>query len=195
MFDTKCFDTFLLREVLSRLADAELTVNLAKCEFGKATLIYLGKVIGGGQIRPVAAKVTAICDFPPPFDRKKLRRFLAMVGYYRALCRNFATVVSLLTDLLSPKTLFQWSDSCQSAFKNIKSLLISAPVLLAPDHLRPFSLAVDASDVGAVAVLQQRGSDEVEHPVCYFSKKFIAAQRNYPTIEKEALALLIYLSF
>ncbi len=113
-----------------------------------------------------------------------------MVGYYRTFCRNFATVVSPLIDLLSPKITFQWSDACQRAFENVKSLLIAAPVLAAPDHSRTFSLAVDASDAGVGAVPQQMGADDVEHPVCYFSKKFSSAQRNYSTIEKEALALV-----
>jgi len=37
------------------------------------------------------------------------------------------------------------------------------------------------------------GKDEINHPVCYFSKKYNQHQRNYSTIEKEALALLLAL--
>ena len=33
----------------------------------------------------------------------------------------------------------------------------------------------------------------IEHPVCYFSRKFDQHQKNYSTIEKEALALLLAL--
>lgn len=143
------------------------------------------------QVCPVNVKVKVICDFPPPADRKQLRCFLGMVGYYRTFCKKFDTVVFSLTDLLSPKTSFKWSNVCQCAFENFKSLLISAPVLAAPDHLRPFSLAVDASDAGVGAVLQQRGADDVEHPIFYFSKKFISVQRKYSTIEKEVLALVL----
>ena len=64
-------------------------------------------------------------------------------------------------------------------------------MLQAPDFSRPFNLAVDASDVGAGAVLLQRGPDNVEHPVCYFSRKFNSHQRAYSTIEKEALSLVL----
>lgn len=32
-----------LREVFIQLRDANLTLNLAKCEFGQATIVYLGK--------------------------------------------------------------------------------------------------------------------------------------------------------
>ena len=49
-----------LKMVFLRLAGASLTLNLAKCEFGKATVTYLGKQVGLGQVRPVDAKITAI---------------------------------------------------------------------------------------------------------------------------------------
>ena len=39
-------------------------------------------------------------------------------------------------------------------------------------------------------VLLQDDEQGLEHPVCYFSKKFDNFQRNYSTIEKEAFALL-----
>ena len=54
-----------------------------------------------------------------------------------------------------------------------------------------FKLAVDASDVGIGAVLLQEDNDGIDHPVCYFSKKFNKHQKNYSTIEKECLALIL----
>ncbi len=35
---------------------------LAKCEFGKARVTYLGKVVGGGQVRNVEAKTELSVD-------------------------------------------------------------------------------------------------------------------------------------
>ncbi|XP_050923269.1 uncharacterized protein LOC127139346, partial [Lates calcarifer] len=95
-----------IRQLFDRLRDAHLTVNLAKCEFAKATVTYLGKVVGQGQVRPVRAK-----------------------------------------------------------------------------------LQVDASDVGAGAVLIQLDDNSVERPVSFFSRKFNSHQLNYSVIEKETLAL------
>ena len=180
-----------VRELFCRLSAARLTINLAKCDFGKATVTYLGRVVGGGQVRPLDAKVSAICNFPAPADRRELRRFLGMVGYYRSFCKNFSAVVAPLSDLLSPKVLYQWSEQCRKAFENVKALLVSAPVLAAPDFSKLFFLAVDASDQGAGAVLLQSGAEEVQHPVCYFSRKFNDQQRRYSTIEKETLALVL----
>ena len=72
-------------------------------------------------------------------------------------------------------------------------MLQRAPVLSAPDFTRPFKLAVDASDVAAGGVLLQEDQDGIDHPVCYFSRKFNNHQKNYSTIEKECLALILAL--
>ena len=39
----------------------------------------------------------------------------------------------------------------------------------------------------------QEGDDEIDHPISYFSKKFDKHQKNYSTIEKECLALILAL--
>ena len=182
-----------LSEVFDRLSKANLTLNLAKCDFGQATVVYLGKVVGRGEVRTVQAKVEAIHDFPAPASRRDLRCFLGMAGYYRGFCKNFSAVAAPLTDLISPKVRFVWSEGCQYAFEQIKDLLSNAPVLAAPNFEQPFKLAIDACDVGAGAVLLQDGADGVEHPVSYFSRKFNRHQRVYSTIEKEALAIVLAL--
>ena len=131
--------------IFSRLREASLTLNLAKCEFGKATVTYLGKQVGQGEVRPLAEKVQAIIDFPVPQSKKALRRFLGMCGYYRGFCQNFSDVVAPLTGLLSPLKTFVWSPACQAAFESAKALLSSAPVLAAPCFTQSFKLEVDAS--------------------------------------------------
>ena len=54
---------------------------------------------------------------------------------------------------------------------------------------------MDASDAAAGAVLLQDDDEGVEHPVCYFSKKFTKSQQNYSTVEKECLALVLALQY
>lgn len=88
-------------------------------------------------------------------------------------------------------TTFDWSSVCQQAFEKIKMLMCNAPVLSAPRFDCSFSLQVDASHVGAGAVLLQKGDFGVEKPVSFFSKKFNLYQLTYPTIEKEALSLSV----
>ena len=179
-----------LFQVFQRLSEANLTVNLVKSEFGKAEVVFLGHVIGNGKVAPIDAKVQVVDEFPAPETKRQLMRFLGMAGYYRRFCRNFAAVAAPLTNLLKKKVEFKWTSECQDAFKKLKGSLTSAPVLLAPDFSKPFSLQVDASDDGIGAVLLQCGADQVYHPVCYFSRKLKVHQLNYSTIEKECLALV-----
>ena len=182
-----------LRALFDRLLWARLTVNLAKCEFAKATVTYLGRVVGQGEVRTIQEKVRAVQEFPVPTTKRELLRFLGMAGYYRSFCPNFASVCAPLTDLLKDDVKYVWSPICQQAFTQVKELLSSAPVLAAPRLDHPFRLQVDASDVGAGAVLLQVDEKGVEKPVCFFSKKFKGYQRHYSVIEKEALALVLAL--
>ena len=180
-----------IKEFFDRRTEYRLTVNLVKSEFCHGTLTFLGHVVGQGQVRPVSAKVQTISDFPIPTNKKEPMRFLGMAGYYRKFCSNFSTISAPLTNLLKKNTKFVWTQSCQEAFDKLKAILKSEPVLAAPDFQKPFKLAVDASDVGAGGVLLQEDESGVDHPVCYFSKKFSKCQKNYSTIEKECLALIL----
>lgn len=58
---------------------------------------------------------------------------------------------------------------------------------------KPFKLKVDASYVGAGAVLLQPDELGVDKPLCFFSRKFNKHQLNYSVIEKETLALILAL--
>ena len=94
-----------------------------------------------------------------------------------------------MTNLLKKDNEFIWSETYQEAFDNLKSLLTQKPVLITPNFEKPFSITVDSSDTGAV--LYQKDKNEIDHPVCYYSKKFNSHQRNYSTIEKECLGLVL----
>ena len=144
-----------VRSLMLRLRDAKLTVNLAKSEFGCAHIVFLGHLVGQGQIRPVDAKIEAVANFPIPVNKKQLMRFLGMTGYYRKFCRNFSSVAAPLTDLLKKDKKYVWDGKCEKAFMKIKSLLLTAPVLVTPNYQKPFKVQVDASDYAAGAVLLQ----------------------------------------
>ncbi|MES9950010.1 MAG: RNase H-like domain-containing protein [Candidatus Thiodiazotropha sp.] len=183
----------IIRDFFDRLSEAKLTINLDKSEFCHAHVTFLGHVVGQGKVTPVDAKVQVINDFPIPTSKRQLMRFLGMAGYYRKFCNNFSVIAQPLTNLLSKRTKFLWNEECQNAFEKLKAILNSAPVLLAPNFQKAFKLAVDASDIGAGGVLLQEDDNGVDHPISYFSKKFNKHQRNYSTIEKECLSLILAL--
>jgi hypothetical protein len=82
---------------------------------------------------------------------------------------------------------------CNDSFCKSKSILMSSPVLSAPDFSKHFKLTVDASDIGIGAALFQEHCDNEDMVISYFSKKLTKCQQNYSTIEKKCLALLLVL--
>ena len=105
----------------------------------------------------------------------------------------FYVIAEPLTNLLSKRMMFKRTSDCQNAFDKLKAILRSEPVLLAPNINEEFKLAVDASDVGSGGVLLQKDDNGVDHPVCYFSKKFNKHQKNCSTVGKECLSLILAL--
>ena len=100
-----------IQRFFSRLSHAQLTLNLNKTEFCKAHVQYLGQFFGQNQVKPIDVKVKAISDFLVPSCRKQLMSFLGMAGYYRRLGQTFSIIAEPLTNLLSKKSKFVWSDN------------------------------------------------------------------------------------
>ena len=55
-----------------RLIGAKITVNLGKNEFECAHTVYLGHMVGQGQVKPVDVKVEAAASFPMPSYEKQV---------------------------------------------------------------------------------------------------------------------------
>ena len=82
-----------------------------------------------------------------------------------------------------------WNQLCEALFRALKGLLCSAPILQSPDFEKDLLLQMDASDVGVGAVLSQSDEDGADYPVAYYSRKLLAREQKYSTIEKECLAI------
>ena len=95
------------------------------------------------MVKPIKAKVEAIEKFPTPRTKKELQRFLGrpMAGYYRKFCQNLSDVASPRTNLLAKNVKYVWSEETEKIFNKIKAILISEPVLIAPDFQKQFKLA------------------------------------------------------
>jgi hypothetical protein len=179
-----------LSEIFTRIAKAGLTLKPSKCTFASASVEYLGHHVGIGQVQPRQLKITAIEKFPRPTNKHQLRQYLGICSYFRKYVPHYAQLASSLNDMLKKGSSMKWSTEADKAFTDIKSRLSSKPILRTPDFSKPFSMACDASEKSIGAYLFQI-VDNMEHPICYFSRSLNDHQRRYSTIEKEALALLL----
>ncbi|PHJ19707.1 retrotransposon ty3-gypsy subclass [Cystoisospora suis] len=90
-----------LRTVFERMRENELFLNAAKCDIAPQKATYLGFVIEPGRVSPDPKKVETIKNWPEVLrNRKQLRGFLGMVGFYRRLIPNFNKTAHPLHQLL-----------------------------------------------------------------------------------------------
>lgn len=71
-----------VREVLKRLIDAGLQVDIEKCDFHTKKTKYLGLIVTPGGIEMDPEKVSAVTSWEPPTTRKQLQRFLSFANFY-----------------------------------------------------------------------------------------------------------------
>ena len=110
-------------------------------------------------------------------------------SFYRRFIKDFSKIVRPLCRLLEKDAKFNFDESCQYSFEEIKSRLVEAPIMAKPDWSKEFEIMCDASDYAMGAVLGQK-ADKVFRAIYYSSKTFNEGQENYSTTEKEMLAIV-----
>jgi len=76
------------------------------------------------------------------------------------------------------------------AFKDLKTVVTTAPVLMSSQDLELFQVETDSSDFATGAVLsQQSTTDGKWHSVAFYSKFLSSVEWNYEIHDKEMLAI------
>lgn len=184
-----------LQKVLTALADAHLTLKSSKCNFCRHEMKFLGHIITPYGIKPDPDLTATIQNFSRPTKVKDVQAFLGLTGYYRRFIRNYAKLAGPLLKLLrsnkssNNQTTIHWDDDCTVALDSLKQKLTSAPIMKPPDFNYPFILELDACEYGIGCVLTQEYDDH-KHVIAYASRTLSAAERNYSSVEREALAIV-----
>jgi len=180
-----------LSEVLSRLRKAGLFAKLEKCEFFADSIDFLGHRISSKGILMDPHKIESTVTWPVPSCVKDVQSFIGLANYYRRFIQDFAKVAHPLHKLTRKNTKFVWTNEAQSAFNYLKSKFVSAPVLIHPDRDLPFIVETDSSNYAIGAILSQVSpTDNMIHPVAFFSRSLSGAEKNYPIYDKELLAIV-----
>jgi RNase H-like domain found in reverse transcriptase len=135
-------------------------------------------------------KVAAVMEGPTPSCKVELQAILGLVSYYRRFILNFSAAVAPLTNSTKgDKKSFDWEGDQAQAFSTIMTAFSTAPVLRLPDPSKPFTVTTDASDFGIGGVPEQ-DFDNGAHPIAYVSRRLNVPERNYPTHDRELLAII-----
>ncbi|XP_070056592.1 uncharacterized protein [Nicotiana tomentosiformis] len=163
-----------LRVVFQTLKDNQLYAKLSKCEFWLDSIALLGDVVSSDSINVDSKKVEAVQNWPRPTSTMEIRSFLGLAGYYRGFVKGFSSITAPLTKLTQKIVSFRWSDEYEESFQKLKIALTTAPVVVLPTCLGPYTVYCDAWRIGLGVVLMQ--NDRV---IAYESHQLKTHEKNY----------------
>ena len=133
--------------------------------------IILGHKISIVGLEVDQAKVSIIKTLLLPTTVKGIRSSLGHAGFYRRFIKDFSKISRQLCRLLEKDAKFDLDESCKAAFDEIKSRLVTAPIMITHDWNKEFEIMCDASDYAMGAVLGQR-TEKMFKVIYYASKTF-----------------------
>nr|GEU85630.1 putative reverse transcriptase domain-containing protein [Tanacetum cinerariifolium] len=140
--------------------------------------IYGSNEPNGIHVDP--SKIKAVENWESPRTLSEVRPFLGLARYYRRFIENFSKIAKSLTISTQKSKTFDWGEEHENAFQILKGKLCDAPVLALPDGPEDFMVYYDASGLGLVCVLMQRGK-----VIEYASRQLKIHEKNYTTHDVE----------
>ncbi|CAF3099127.1 unnamed protein product, partial [Rotaria sp. Silwood2] len=158
-------------------------------------MTFLGHLVTPGGIKPDPGLTSTIAAFTQPTTIKDVQAFLGITGYYHRFIKNYAKIAEPLLKLLrsqqttTTRSQLPWNDDCTNAFNTLKQKLISPPIMHSPNFSFPFILKLDACEYGIGCIFTQEYNDR-KYVISYASRTLCTAERNYSSVEREALAIV-----
>lgn len=180
-----------VKKVLQRLREANLQVDIDKCDFEVQSTKYLGFIIEAGKgVRMDPAKVKAIMEWEAPTTVKGVRGFIGFANFYRRFIKAFSKIVEPLIELTKKDRKFDWNKTTNEAFEKLKRMFITAPMLLQFSPERETVVETDSSGYVTGGALSQYDDEGLLRPCAFFSKRNSPAECNYEIHDKELLAVI-----
>jgi hypothetical protein len=139
-----------------------LAAEIAKFEFEKEEVKFLGYIVSGMGIHMAASRSQAIQDWKAAKCKKDVQVFIGFCNFYRRFIRNFSAIAKPITDTLKGDGRnFYWGPKQEAAFLKLKILFHeeNTPSMRHYDPDRPAIVETDSSDFALGAVLSQRHED------------------------------------
>ncbi len=88
-----------IQDVLERLLQAGLLLNLEKCEFHKESVEFLGFIVSTTGIWISPEKIKVIAEWPTLYDVRLVQSFLGFINFNRRFIEGYSKKALPLTDV------------------------------------------------------------------------------------------------
>ena len=184
----------ITKKVFKRFRKFKMKLKLAKCEFGRSKIQFLGHIINHEGIRTLPEKTEEISKIKAPRNADEVRTFLGLLNYYHRFIPAFSDLMHPTQKLLKKNVKFEWTEECNVAFKTAKETLMRDPILYCPDPNTPWIIETDASKTAFAGVLLQphiHDGIKQEVPVTFISYNFTSTQQAWSATERELYAIYV----
>ncbi len=95
-----------VKMILNRLREADLQVDIRKCEFDVKETVFLKVIVSEQDLRINSVKMKVIVNWTTSINLKEVQNFVKFVNFYRHFIKNFLKLVKLFTQLTRKNTSF-----------------------------------------------------------------------------------------
>jgi hypothetical protein len=186
-----------LEQVLLRLHQHHLKINLDKSLFGDRQVSYLGFTLTPEGIKPGKAKLKSIEQAKPPSDVKGIRSFMGLCNFFRHHIQDFSIIAAPLFKFTRQDSGYQSGSLTKEAlttFQMLQNQLAKQPTLAFPRHDQEYLLITNAylpdqsSPGGLCANLAQRNHMDHIQIISHASRQLRENEKNYTRFLLETAA-------
>ncbi len=179
-----------VKEVLDKLREVDLQVNIDKCEFKIQKISFLELLIFINDLRMNSWKVDVIRSWEVSRSLTHVQIFIDFCNFYRRFIKNFSKIAQLMIKLIWKDHFFEWTKICQTIFEELKQQVTTAFILKHFDSIKEAILKTDFLNYVNDEVLSQYDDEDILHSVIFYSKNMIFAECNYEIYDKELLIII-----
>ena len=179
-----------VKEVLNKLREVDLQIDIDKCEFKIQKISFLELLIFINDLRMNSQKVDLIRSWKVSWSLTHMQIFIDFCNFYRRFIKNFSKIAQSMIKLTWKDHLFEWIKICQKIFEELKQQMTTAFVLKHFDSIREAILKTNFSNYVNDEVLSQYDDEDILHSMIFYSKNMILAECNYEIYNKELLIII-----
>ena len=157
-------------------------------QFKSTDCKFFGHRLTQDGIKVDPKKIEAIIHMDPSQNVASLQSFNGMVNYLKKFSPFLSELSEPLRRLCKSGVKWAWESEQQNAFKTIKQVIMTLPVLAYFDKTKKHTIQCNVSRKGFGAVLLQESK-----PVMYVSRALTETEQRYSNIERELLAIVFAL--
>ena len=179
-----------LGHIFAKFREYKLRLHPKKMSIATDTANFLGYTLTAGGYTVDTGRCKIIKEYPRPRHARDIQKFLGIANYFKRMIKNYSKRSAPLRELLAKDKAFEWTESQERSFCDIRNALCTAPVLGYPDRDKPIRIILDACATGLGYILTNVNEDGSETVLFYGGRSTNRAERNYSATELELSAFL-----